>query len=174
MEAHTVTLCEMFEEPAPPRFAEIVGGTARTDDGEAARRAQEISHATEQVRLTHVALCDAVARAAIELRRRNVTADTGRFTPTGRGWYLGTIDMWIAFDGSAYVTEEAKVGAARQHRFDARRGPRNLFELPSWTPAGGGMRHRVLLYGERLIVSPGARPFEDVLSAAVEERARRG
>ncbi len=162
----------MVDEPAPPRFADIVAGSTRTDDGDAARREQEQSHAARQVQATHHALCDLVARTAAELRRRSVPTDTGRFTPTGRGWHLPTIDLWIAFDGSAYITEQAKAGAARQFRFDARRQPRTLFELPSWIPAQGGMRHRVVLYGDRLIVSPGAQPFEAVISAAVEDRAR--
>ena len=164
----------MTDEPAQPRFADVIRGAARTDQGDAAQRAQEQTHAAEQVHRTHLALCEAVVAAAAELRRRSISADTGRFTPTGRGWHLPSIDMWIAWDGSAYITREAKAGAARQYRFDARRAPRTLFELPSWLPAEGGMRHRVVLHGERLIVSPGATSFDDVLSAAVEERARRG
>ncbi|MDO9355117.1 MAG: hypothetical protein Q7T55_15575 [Solirubrobacteraceae bacterium] len=163
----------MIDESARDQFAEIVGGTERPDEGEAARRAQEMSHAAQSVHRTHLALCEVVASAAEELRRRGVPSDTGRFTPTGRGWKLAAIDMWIAWDGSAYITEDAKAGAARQFRFDARREPRNLFELPSWIPTDGGMRHRVVLHGDRLIVSPGAAPFEAVLAAAIDERARR-
>lgn len=164
----------MSAEPARDQFAEIIGGASRPDEGEAARRAQELSHAAQSVHRTHVALCELVATAAEELRRRGVPSDTGRFTPTGRGWKLPEIDMWIAWDGSAYITEDAKAGAARQFRFDARREPRNLFELPSWVPEEGGMRHRVVLHGDRLIVSPGAASFESVLAAAVDDRARRG
>lgn len=163
----------MTDDPAPARFADVIRGTARVEEGDAARRAQELSHAAEQVHRTHLALCEAVAAAANELRRRNVPSDTGRFTPTGRGWHLPTIDMWIAWDGTAYITEEAKAGAARQYRFDARREPRTLFELPSWIPSEGGMRHRVVLHGERLIVSPGAAPFDGILTAAIDERASR-
>lgn len=164
----------MIDDSARDRFAEVIGGVARPSEGEASRRAQEMSHAAQSVHRTHLALCQAVSAAAAELRRRGVASDTGRFTPTGRGWRLASIEMWIAWDGSAYITEEARAGAARQFRFDARREPRTLFELPSWIPEEGGMRHRVVLHGDRLIVSPGASSFDEKLAAAVDERANRG
>lgn len=162
----------MVDEPAG-RFGDVIGGIDREDEGEDARRAQELSHAAQTVRRTHVAVCQAVAAAASELRRRGVSTDTGRFTPTGRGWHLPSIELWIAWDGSAYITGEIRSGTVRQHRFDARREPPTLFELPSWPNADGG-RQRVILSGERLIVSPGAASFADRLGAAVDERAARG
>lgn len=164
----------MTDEPARDRFADVVGGVARTAEGGDAQRAQELDHAAEIVARSHVAICQAVAAAAAELRRRGISTDTGRFTPTGRGWRLPSIALWIAWDGSAYITGEVRTGAARQNRFDARRQPPSIFELPSWTTDGGSVRHRVVLRGERLVVSPGVRSFDDVLAAAVEQRAQLG
>lgn len=164
----------MSDEPARDRFADIVGGIARVAEGDEAQRAQEQSHAAEILERTHSAICRAVAAAAAELRRQGVSTDTGRFTPTGRGWRLPTIALWIAWDGSAYITGEVRTGAARQNRFDARRQPPTIFELPSWTTDGGNVRHRVVLRGDRLVVAPGVRTFEDVLGAAVAQRVRRG
>lgn len=161
----------MSDDPARDRFAEVARGITRIAEGEEAQRAQELSHAAEIVERTHVAVCRAVAVAAAELRRRGVSTDTGRFTPTGRGWRLPSIALWIAWDGSAYITGEIRTGAARQNRFDARRQPPTIFELPSWTTEGGSVRHRVVLRGERLVVSPGVRTFDDVLAAAVARRA---
>ena len=163
----------MADDPASDRFASVIGGIDRLTEGEAARRAQEISHADQTVLRTHVAVCQAVAEAADELRRLAVPTDTGRFSPTGRGWRLPSMDLWISWDGSAYITGEVRAGAARRYRFDARRQPPTLFELPSWTTKEGGVRHRVLLRGDRLVVSPSATPFTDLLAAAVSERADR-
>lgn len=163
----------MSDEPARDRFADVVGGIARVADGDEAQRAQELHHAAVIVERTHEAICRAIATAAADLRRRGVSTDTGRFTPTGRGWHLPSISLWIAWDGSAYITGEVRTGAARQNRFDARRQPSTIFDLPSWTTAGGSVRHRVVLRGERLVVAPGVRSFEDVLAAAVEQRAQR-
>ena len=167
------TLRSMNDDPVRPHFADIVGGAAHTDRGEAARREQELSHSQQQVRRTHEAVVALIGKIATELRQRNVPTDTGRFTPTGRGWRLPELDLWIAWDGAAYITHEVKAGMARQVRFDARKIPRNLFELPSWMPEGGGTRRRVILSGDRLIVSPGAGPFEAILRAAAEARAAR-
>lgn len=166
----------MTEEPTDRRFADAVRGISRTAEGEAAQRAQEVHRADELVRLTHEALCRLVMSAAAELRSRNVAADTGRFTPTGRGWSLPTLGgMWLAWDGSAYsTTSDPPAGKSRLFRFDARRVPRNLFELPSWVPPEGGTRQRVIIHHDRLVVSPGGHPFEPLLGAAVDERARRG
>ncbi len=164
----------MSDEPARSRFADVVGGVARDAEGDEARRAQELSHAVQIVHRTHEAVCDAVADAAAELRRRRVPTDTGRFTPTGRGWWLPAVELWIAYDGSAYITGEIRTGAARAHRYDARRQPPTVFELPSWTPDDSGTRYRVVLRGERLAVTPGGTAFEQKLAAAVDERAERG
>lgn len=164
----------MSDEPARSRFADAVGGLGRETEGDEARRAQELSHAEELVHRAHEAVCEAVAAAAVELRRRRVSTDTGRFTPTGRGWWLPSVELWIAYDGSAYITGEIRTGAARAHRYDARRQPPTVFELPSWTAVDGGTRYRVVLRGERLAVIPGATSFEQKLAAAVAERAERG
>jgi hypothetical protein len=163
----------MADDPVPDRFASVIGGIGRASEGEEARRAQELSHADQTVLRTHVAVCQAVAEAAGELRRLGVPTDTGRFSPTGRGWRLPSMDLWISWDGSAYITGEIRAGAARKFRFDARRQPPTLFELPSWTTKEGGVRHRVLLRGDDLVVSPSALSFVDLLATAVSERADR-
>lgn len=161
----------MNDDPARRRFVDAIGGIDRVSEGDEAQRAQALTHAAQLVERTHVAVCQAVAAAAAELRRRGVSTDTGRFTPTGRGWRLPGLELWIAWDGSAYITGEVRSGAARQYRFDARRQPPTLFELPSWTVPEGGVRRRVLLRDDQLVVTPGGRPFADVLDRAVAERA---
>ncbi len=161
----------MSEDSSRDRFADVVGGVGRVAEGEAARRAQELSHAEAIVERTHVAVCEAVAVAAAELRRRGVPTDTGRFSPTGRGWQLPALELWIAWDGSAYITGEVRSGAARAFRFDARRQPPTLFELPSWRRDESAVKHRVFLRDDQLVVSPSATPFTDVLATAVDERA---
>jgi hypothetical protein len=164
----------MVDDPAPRRLADVVRASERESPSSDAMRATEMRRADELVRVTHEMLCGLVASAAAELRSRQVPSDTGRFTPTGRGWVLPTVGLWIAWDGSAYATShDAPAGAARQVRFDARRVPRTLFELPSWIPAEGGTRCRVIAFGDKLIVSPGGKPFQPVLGAAVDERASR-
>lgn len=165
----------MADDPNDRRFADAVRGISRTDEGAARQRSQEIHRADELVRLTHETLLELVASAAAELRSRNISSDTGRFTPTGRGWVLPELgSLWIAWDGSAYSTNvDPPLGKSRLVRFDSRRVPRNLFELPSWIPEDGGTRHRVVIHHDRVVVSPGGHPFEPVLGAAVDERARR-
>jgi hypothetical protein len=166
----------MTDDPTDRRFADAVRGISRTTDGAARQRAQESRRADELVRLTHETLCELVASAAAELRSRNVPSDTGRREATGRGWELpGLGGLWIAWDGSAYSTDsDPPLGKSRSVRFDSRRVPRNLFELPSWVPEEGGTRHRVIIHHDRLVVSPGGQPFEPVLGAAVDARARLG
>jgi hypothetical protein len=165
----------MVDDPAPRRLADVVRSGDRESQQSDAVRAIDTRRADELVRVTHEMLCALVASAAAELRNRQVSSDTGRFTPTGRGWKLPGVGMWIAWDGTAYTTShDAPAGVHRQIRFDTRRVPRTLFQLPSWIPEEGGTRCRVIAYGEKLIVSPGGKPFQPVLGAAVDERARRG